>query len=290
MSDSTSFVGARRRPGRAKEAALQVGLILGAVTIVTPILYVLSVSLRSPDEYLLHPYGLIPRDITLTNYREFFAVTDVRRLMQNSLVIVVLTATGTVASSAIVAYPLSRLRFRGATLITILVLATMMLPPQVLLIPQYILFVKLGWVDTFKPLIIPAWFATSGFFVFFLRQSFRMIPRELEEAVLMDGGGYWTAFFRVILPLSKTPLMIVLILATVTTYNDFFAPTIYLHSPDNLTMPIGISLAAQTASGLNNAPVIMAGTLIYLIPILLFFVLVQRWLVRGVQLRGAVKG
>jgi multiple sugar transport system permease protein len=273
-----------------KPAGLQVLLVIGAVAIVAPVLYVISVSLRSPGEFFVRPYGLIPQHPTLANFRSFFDVTNARQLMTNSVIIVFFSSLGTVISCAVVAYPLARLRFRGATFITILVLATMMLPPQVLLIPQYILFVKLHWVDTFYPLIVPSWFATNGFFVFFLRQSFRMIPRELEEAVLIDGGGYWTAFWRVIVPMSKTPLMIVLILQTVVTYNDFFAPTIYLHSPDKLTMPIGISLAAQTASGINNAPVIMAGTLVYVAPLLLFFLVVQRWLVRGVQLGGAIKG
>lgn len=274
----------------ARVWAPQLLLAIGAITIVAPILYVISVSLRSPGEYFVHPYGLIPAHPTLANFRNFFSITNVRQLMTNSVVIVIFASLGTVISCAIVAYPLARLRFRGATLLTVLVLATMMLPPQVLLIPQYILFVKLHWVDTFYPLIIPTWFATNGFMVFFLRQSFRMIPRELEEAVLIDGGSYWSAFWRVIVPMSKTPLMIVLILQTVATYNDFFAPTIYLHSPNKLTMPIGIDLAAQTASGINNAPVIMAGTLIYVVPLLLFFLFVQRWLVRGIQLGGAVKG
>jgi multiple sugar transport system permease protein len=277
-------------PSWLKPAALQATLVVGAIAIVAPVLYVVSVSLRSPAEYFVHPYGFLPQHPTLANFRAFLDTTDVRRLMTNSLIIVVLSSIGTVISCAIVAYPLARLRFRGATLFTILVLATMMLPPQVLLIPQYILFVKLHWIDTFYPLIVPSWFATSGFFVFFLRQSFRMIPREIEEAVLVDGGRYWTAFWRVIIPMSKTPLMIVLILQTVTTYNDFFAPSIYLHSLNKLTMPIGIDLAAQTASGISNAPVIMAGTLIYVVPLLVFFLLVQRWLVRGVQLGGAVKG
>lgn len=274
----------------ARVWAPQLLLAIGAITIVAPILYVISVSLRSSGEYFVHPYGLIPAHPTLANFRNFFSITNVRQLMTNSVVIVIFASLGTVISCAIVAYPLARLRFRGATLLTILVLATMMLPPQVLLIPQYILFVKLHWVDTFYPLIIPTWFATNGFMVFFLRQSFRMIPRELEEAVLIDGGSYWSAFWRVIVPMSKTPLMIVLILQTVATYNDFFAPTIYLHSPSKLTMPIGIDLAAQTASGINNAPVIMAGTLIYVVPLLFFFLFVQRWLVRGIQLGGAVKG
>lgn len=279
-----------RAPPWLKPAALQAVLIVGAIAIVAPVLYVVSVSLRSPAEYFVHPYGFWPQHPTLANFRAFLDTTDARQLMTNSVIIVVLSSIGTVISCAIVAYPLARLRFRGATLFTVLVLATMMLPPQVLLIPQYILFVKLHWIDTFYPLIVPSWFATSGFFVFFLRQSFRMIPREIEEAVLVDGGRYWTAFWRVIIPMSKTPLMIVLILQTVATYNDFFAPSIYLHSLNKLTMPIGIDLAAQTASGISNAPVIMAGTLIYVVPLLIFFLLVQRWLVRGVQLGGAVKG
>ena len=159
----------------------QIALILGGLTIVGPLLYVISVALRSPGDYFAQPYGLIPQHPTIVNFRSFFAVTDVGRLMLNSVIICAVASVGTVVSSAVVAYPLARLRFRGSTLLTVLVLSTMMLPPQVLLIPQYILFVKLHWVDTFLPLTIPAWFATNGFLVFFLRQSFRGNPTR-------DGG------------------------------------------------------------------------------------------------------
>lgn len=281
----------RQRRVLAKQVSAQLLLIAGSLTVVMPVFYVISVSLRSPGDYIADPYSFMPSHPTLSNFTQLFGLVDVNRMMLNSLVVCAVASIGTVVSSAVVAYPLARFRFRGVGFITVCVLATIMLPPQVLLIPQYVEFLKFRWVNTFLPLMVPSWFATNGFMVFYLRQTYRTIPREMEEAVLVDGGGFWSAFRRVVLPLSKGPLMIVLILQVVATYNDFFAPSIYLQSQSLFTMPVGLQLAAATAGGgLNNAPVIMAGTVVYVVPLVIFFFVVQRWLVRGVQLGGAVKG
>jgi multiple sugar transport system permease protein len=283
--------GARSRSGRTRvrQVGVQLVLVLGGISIVAPLAYVFLQSFEGPGQYLTQPFGLLPSPWTLSEFRLLFQAVDVPVLMRNSVVITLLSALGATASCALVAYPLARIRFRGRNFVMLLVLATMMLPSQVLLIPQYVLFVKLGWVDTLLPLIVPSFFATSGFLVFFLRQAFRNVPTELGEAVLIDGGGHWTIFRRIIVPLSKSPLMIVFLLQAVASYNDFLAPSVYLHSPSVQTMPLGIEVASQTASGLTSEPAVMAGTLIFVLPLLALFLCLQRSLIRGIVLRGALR-
>lgn len=272
------------------EPLRQVVLLALSLAVVLPLLFVVVTALKTPAQWIVDSRTLVPDPPTLENFEAFFSATDTPRLFRNSLVIVVGSVVGTLVSCSIVAYPLARIRFRGREAVFIMVIASMMLPPVSLLIPQYLLFVTLGWIDTPLPLIVPNFFGVGAFFIFFLRQSFRMIPRELDEAVLVDGGTYWTAFRRVVLPLSKGPLVTVAVLQAVGTYNDFFGPLIYLHSPENFTVPIGIILAAQQLSFISATPVLMAGTLVLVVPIVVFFVATNRALIEGIRLTGGVKG
>lgn len=279
----------RRRPRSRAQLLVQLSLLVLGLSIALPLLFVLSTALKTQGQWLTDPLLLIPDPATGTNLHKFLSVVDFGQLMSNTMVITVLSTLGTVLSCAVVAYPLARIRFRGRGVITILILSTMLLPSQVLLIPQYVLFIKLHWIDTFLPLIVPNFFAVNAFTIFFLRQSYRTIPTELEEAVLIDGGGRFTAFRHVILPLSRTPLIVAAVLQGVASYNDYLNPLIYLHSPNKQTMAIAIPLSGASVPGVTAQPIVSMGTLLFVIPIAIVFIFAQRWLTRGVSLSGSVK-
>lgn len=275
--------GGRRR----KTFGVLLGLIVGGLLVGGPLLYVVATALKTQGQYEVRPLQLLPEPLTLANFRAFFAAVNVVRAFKNTFLITIAASVGTVISCAIVAYPLARMQFRGRKAITVIVLLTMLVPGQVLLIPQYILFIHLHWNNTVLPLTVPLWFATSGFTVFFLRQSFRLIPRELDDSVLVDGGSHWTAFRKVVLPLSRTPLVIGLILQAVASYNDYLGQLVYLHSPSKLTMAVEVPVSGAQVSGLTAFPVVTAGALIFVLPIGIVFLVAQKRLARGIALAGS---
>ncbi len=278
----------RRHRWSFRPVVIQAVLLLGALAFICPLLYELSAALRSEGSFVLHPSQLLPRPVTMVSFRQLFGAVDIPLEFANSLIIVVIAVVGTVLSSAVVAYPLALMRFRGRSALTIGVLATMMLPGQVLLIPQYVLFDKLGWVNTFLPLTVPAYFATSGFMVFLFRQGFRMIPMALVEAAKIDGAGHMTILRRIVLPLSRSTFAVGTILAAVGTYNDYMGPLIYLHSHSRWTAPLGIAYSATVVPGAAYAgPVEAAGTILFVAPIAIFFIFAQRRLAQGVSLMGS---
>lgn len=274
---------------RSNKKALIVllGLIVGGLLVGVPLLYVVATALKTQGQYEVRPLQLWPAPMTLRDFRAFFSAVNVLRAFKNTFLITGLASVGTVISCAIVAFPLARMQFRGRKVITLIVLLTMLVPGQVLLIPQYILFIHLHWNNTILPLTVPLWLATSGFTVFFLRQSFRLIPRELDDSVLVDGGSYYTAFRRVIVPLSRTPLLIALILQAVASYNDYLGQLVYLHSPDKLTMAVEVPVSGTQVSGLTAFPVVTAGALIFVLPIGILFLIAQKRLTRGIGLAGS---
>jgi multiple sugar transport system permease protein len=265
-------------------------LVAFGAAIVAPVFYLVTTAFKTQDQWITDPLNPLPNPATTENLGKFLAVVDVPLVMGNTLLITVLATIGTVLSCAIVAYPLARIDFRGRNLVTLGVLSTMLLPAQVLMIPQYLLFLNLGWVNTFLPLIVPNYLAVNAFIVFFLRQAFRTIPKELDDAVLVDGGTRFTAFWRVIVPLSRLPLLIAALLQAISVYNDYFTPLLYLHSPDKQTMAIAVPMSGASVPGVTAAPVVAMGTLLFVIPMLIVFLFAQRWLTRGVQLTGGVKG
>ena len=177
--------------------------------------------------------------------------------------VVVVSLVGSLVSCTLVAYPLARMRFKGRDAMFILVVATLMLPAQVLLLPRYLLFNTFGWIDTLLPLTVPAYFGLNAFYVFFLRQYFRSIPRELGEAMLVDGASRWTILRRLIVPLSMPAFAVIAVIHIVGTYNDFFDPFIYLHSSENLTLAVGIATVNQIIPGVRSVPKEMAGVVLF---------------------------
>jgi multiple sugar transport system permease protein len=208
--------------------------------------------------------------------------------LRNTLVIVVLTVLGATLSAALCAYGFARLRFRGREPLFILLLATMMVPGQVTMIPVYILFKELHWINTFLPLIVPAWFGGGAFSIFLLRQFFQGIPFEMEEAARIDGCGPLSTWWRIILPLSIPALATIGIFTFMGSWNDFMGPLIYVNDTNKFTLALGLNLF-KGQYGTDTPHLMMAATLVVLMPVLILFFVAQKQFIQGIVVSG-VKG
>ncbi|RYG42211.1 carbohydrate ABC transporter permease, partial [bacterium] len=205
-------------------------------------------------------------------------------MLQNTAVVAVLATLGVLFSSSLVAYAFARLNFAGRDRLFLLLLATMMLPGIVTMIPTYVLFAKLGWVNSFKPLVLPAWFGGGAFNIFLLRQFYLGLPRELDEAAFLDGASHWTIFSRIVLPLSGPALATVGIFAFMFNWKDFMGPLLYLNDPDLMTNEIGLS--TYNAIQASKWHLIAAGSVMVMLPIIVIFFLGQRYFVKGLAMTG----
>lgn len=261
-------------------------LLLGTVAFMLPLYVMVAMSLKTPDELNRTSSFSWPQNPTLDNFREIFASENVNFLIfaQNSFIIAVLSTAGVVLSASLVAFAFARLRFRGRDRLFIIVLSTMMLPGVVTLIPSYVIFAQIGWVDTFLPLIVPAWFGGGAFNVFLLRQFFLGLPYELDEAALIDGASYFRIFWQITLPLSKPALATVGVFSFIYSWRDFLGPLIYLDSPDKQTLELGL----QTFRGFQSEQwhLLMAGSTIVMIPLIVIFFIGQRYFIKGIALTG----
>lgn len=210
------------------------------------------------------------------------------RFFKNTLLIVVFTVFGATLSAALCAYGFARLRFRGREPLFVLLLATMMIPGQVTMIPVYVMFKELRWINTFLPLIVPAWFGGGAFSIFLLRQFFRSIPLEMEEAARMDGASPLATWWRIILPLSLPAMATVAIFTFMGSWNDFMGPLIYLNDTEKFTLALGLNLF-KGQYGTDTPHLMMAATLIVLSPVLLLFFFAQKHFIQGIVISG-VKG
>jgi len=204
--------------------------------------------------------------------------------LRNTLVVAALSVVGMTLSSAIAAYGLSRVRWRGRGAVFVTVLLTLMIPFPVLMVPLYMVFRDLGWIGSLKPLWVPAWFG-GAFNIFLLRQFFLGIPAELDEAARLDGCGHWTIFWRVIVPLSKPALAVVALFHFIYVWNDFLAPLVFLTHRDQFTLALGLQMY-QSKAGLTPWNLLMAASTMVVLPVLAVFLLTQRAFVRGIAATG----
>jgi len=263
-----------------------VAVIVGAFAFALPFLWMVRTSVMSPAQVSRFPPEWIPEAWYWSNWARPFEVLDVGRYFRNTIVITVITLQGTLLSNLPVAYGFARLRFRGRQVLFVILLSTMMLPSHVTLIPTYVLFSKLGWVDSYKPLTVPSFFG-NAFFIFLLRQFFMTIPRELDDAAKIDGCGIFGIFWRIGLPLSKPALGIVTVMSFTSTWNDFFGPLIYLWQTKKFPIAVGLWSFMQRLT-VERGP-LMAATIVAVIPVLMLFFVAQRHFIQGIVITG-VKG
>lgn len=263
---------------------LYVVLIVLAFLFLVPLVWVISTSLKLPREVYAVPPVWIPETIQWTNYIEVFKRVPFANYAMNSLIIAGLSTLGSVFSCSIVAFALSRLRWPGRDLVFMMVLGTMMLPSVVTMVPTYIIYTKLGWVNTYLPLIVPSWLGTNAFYIFLLRQFMYSIPRELDEAARIDGAGSLRILLQIILPLSKPALATVTIFSFLASYNDLLGPAMYITSESKYTLAMGLYALSGTYG--NYWPYVMAASVMMAIPIVVIFVLFQGQFIRGIQMTG----
>ncbi|TDD66597.1 carbohydrate ABC transporter permease [Jiangella aurantiaca] len=289
---STTAVTVRPGPRRERSRRMRrltwhlVCLALLAV-LLYPVLWLLSMSFKPASE-IVSSLSLLPETFILSNYTEALegsAGIGVWRFFANSLIVAGLCVAGNVVSCALAAYAFARLRFPLRGPLFAFMIATLMLPTHVVLIPQYTIFNELNMIDTFWPLVLPKFLATEAFFVFLMVQFMRNLPEELGQAARIDGCGPIRAFLHVFLPLSKPALVTTAIFSFIWTWNDFLSQLIYLNSPENYTLPLALRLFVDQTSESSYGPM-FAMSVLTLLPVVLFFLAFQRLLVEGVSTSG----
>ena len=281
-----SQVAAYRRPHIVRRAGLAVAFLIVlvfAVLFVAPIYWMGVTSLKTTAEVFQLPTVWWPAKLQWGNYPDALQVFPFVLYATNTLRIAVPVAIGTTLSSALVAYGFSRLRWPGRDVVFYLVLATLMIPTWVTLVPLYILFNDIGWVNTYRPLFVPSFFG-DAFSIFLLRQFFLRQPQDLVDAARVDGASHLRIFAQIILPLSRPALAVVALFAFINAWTDFFNPLIYLSNPDKYTLQLG--LFNFFSQHFVNWPGFMAASFVVLAPIAILFFLTQKTFIEGITFTG----
>jgi len=271
-----------------KAPILHMVLIAGSALFLAPFVWLVATSLKSDAQMTAYPPVWIPRPAVWRNYPDalnFLPAGSLYGLLNvvNTLIIATLSVAGTLLSSSLVAYAFARMRWPGRDFVFGIVLATMMLPDAVTMMPRFLIFRQLHWIDTLLPLWVPSFFS-SAFNIFLIRQFFMAIPQELEDAAKIDGCGYFTTWWRVMLPLIKPALAAVAIMTFLGAWKDFLGPLIYISSPDK--MPVSYVLQLYNSAHSNDPGLLMAATTLVVLPVVLLFFFTQRYFIEGVTLTG----
>jgi multiple sugar transport system permease protein len=261
-------------------------LLVSALAFLAPMLWMLSTSVKPLNETMTLPPVWIPSEIQWRNYPDAIAAMGhFWRYAGNSLFLAIMTVIGTVTSSALAAYGFSRVEWKGRDKVFVILLATMMIPFPVVMVPLYGLFKSLGWIGTFKPLWAPA-FLAGAFNVFLLRQFFLTLPKDMAEAARIDGCNELQIFWHIILPLSKPALLVVAIFQFMATWNDFLGPLIYLTEQKDFTLALGLQ-SFQSQQGGTAWHQLMAASTLVVLPVIVLFFLTQRTFIEGIAATGS---
>lgn len=261
-------------------------LFSGGLLILAPLWWMISTSLKRPDEIFTFPPTLLPQTVRWQNYADIFEKAPFGRYFLNTAYVVFMDMIGTIISASMVGFAFARLRWRGRDLFFILTLATMMLPGAVTLIPRYLLFKELHWLDTFLPLWVPSFFGYP-FFIFLMRQFYATIPYDLDDAARIDGCSDFGIWWRISLPLTVPALTACGIFTFNATWNDFLGPLIYLSSQTKLTLALG--LMAFRGPHVTDFHYLMAASTVAMLPVVLLFFFAQKYFIQGITFMG-VKG
>jgi multiple sugar transport system permease protein len=280
---------AAARPLDRQRWALTIALLALAVLWLAPIAWVVVTSLKLSENIVRLPPEWIPWPATSAHYQEVLwsssRTARIGRAFVNSLVVALGSVLVVLSTSAMAAYPLARMRFPGRELIFGVLVGSLMIPNAVLLVPQYVLTQRIGWLSTYQGMIVPEAAMVFAFGVFLLRQFFLGMPRELEDAALIDGAGPWQVFSRIILPLSQPVLAALAIFAFRSAWNDFLWPLIAVNKPEMFPLPVALALLRNAYSSESYGP-IMAGAALSALPLLVVFIVANRRIVEGVRLSG----
>ena len=270
------------------KAVTYLALLILGLLMAFPFLWTITSSLKTAPETQFFPPLLFPAIPQWANYSRVFAEQPIATWFLNSLIIAGIAIPGAVITATLVAYSFARFDYPGHDLLFMVLLSTMMIPYEVTLIPQYLVFAQIHWLNTFLPLTVPAWGGGGAFTIFLLRQFFMTIPRDLDDAADVDGATSFQVLWNIILPLSRPALITAAILLFLNTWNDFLGPFIYLNDPKLFTMSVGLRFfqTVPETTGASKDNLLMAATIIMSIPALALFFAAQRYFVRGIVMTG----
>ncbi len=273
---------------RAKRSALlkHIFLIATSLIMIYPLLWMLASSLK-PNNQIFGQLGLLPTELRWDNYTEGWNALSFSfaTFFRNSLFVVILSVIGNVISCSFTAYAFARLEFTGKNIWFALMMMTLMIPYHVVLIPQYLLFLNLGWVDSYLPLIVPQFLAGDAFFIFLMVQFFRQLPRELDEAAMIDGCSPFKIYWAIIMPLSIPAIATAAIFSFIWTWDDFLGPLVYLNSVKDYTVPLALRMF-NSQDSVTQYGQLFAMSILSLVPIFFFFIVFQKLIIRGIAMSG----
>lgn len=273
-----------RRRQRASLILVYGLLILGAVVMLIPLLWLLSSSLKDSGRIFIFPPQWLPDPWRPENYEQVFVQIPFVRFYVNTIVVTLLAMIGQVAAASLVAFGFARLRFPGRDLLFLVLLATIMIPYQVTLIPTFVLFRLLGWLDSYVPLILPYWLGGGAFYVFLLRQFYMRLPLELDDAARIDGASTFGIYRQIILPQAKPALGVMAVFTFLGHWNDFFNPLIYLNTTEKYTLALGITLFRGYQ--VTQWHLLMAASVMMTLPCILLYAFAQRYFIQGIVFTG----
>jgi len=259
-------------------------LILLSALFLVPFLWTVSTALKANEDAFTFPPQWIPNHAQWDNFPKAWTALPFTQWVLNTLFITVVTTAATVITSSLVAYGFSRFKFRGRNAMFYTMLATMMLPGQVTMIPVFMIWRTLGAIDTFYPLILPGFFGGGAFNIFLMRQFFLTLPREYDEAAMLDGAGFFRIWWKILLPLSGPVIATVAVLSFISHWDEFNGPLIYLNSPEKYTVSIGLRMFQDSYGSETNQ--LMAASLIHILPTIVLFFFAQRYFMKGINLSG----
>ncbi|MGP4108126.1 carbohydrate ABC transporter permease [Virgibacillus sp. L01] len=273
----------KKNPNKKRKTISYIVIIISSLVMLTPFITAALNSLKNYAQYTAIPVEWIPDPFQWKNYVEVWQLTDFAQYGWNSLIVTVLSVLGAILSCSLVAYAFARLNFPYKNSLFIMVLGTLMIPPVIMIIPQFIIFNHMGFLDTLIPLWILEWLA-QPFGVFLMRQAFLTIPKEYEEAAKLDGCSPFQTYWRIFLPMCKPQLATLTIFTFMTKWNEIMAPAIYLSSEENFTLPIGV--LSMSGAWFGKEQYLVAAALMSLIPILIVFLFTEKFFVRGASSSG----
>ena len=287
LTGLVNLLQSRRRQDLILKSVVYLLLLIGAFGVMLPFFWMISTSLKRPGTEFTFPIEWIPVPPRFGNYWTAWSILPFNQWLVNTVRITGLSIIGHIVSCAIVGFGFARIRFPGRDAIFLLVLATMMLPYPSIIVPLFILFKQLGWINTILPLVVPTFFATSAFFIFLLRQFFMTLPLELDDAARVDGCSTFGIFYRICVPLIKPALGIILVFSFMNHWNDFLGPLIFLSDLDKYTLALGLRFF-QGQHRVEWA-LLMAASLVVLSPCIVLFFIAQKNYIQGIVITG-VKG
>ncbi len=270
--------------GRMSTIVVHLILLGVAAVSLLPLIYMVSTALKERGTEFSYPIQWIPDPIKWENFSTALSTVPALTFLANTMIVTTLTLVGGILSASLSAYGFARMRFPGRDFLFMLMLSGMMLPYMVTLIPQFVLFRELGWINTLLPLIVPAFFGGTPFYIFLLRQFFKGMPTDLEDAAKIDGAGFFRIWWTIAMPLARPGLATIAILSILHHWNDFLAPLVYLNTQDNWTLALGIRLFRDQYQ--VNFNLTMAYAVMMTVPVFTVFFAFQKYFVRGIAISG----